>query len=125
MSQLEAFQGLDKYFIANESLFARIFDSQEPENEPLPGEWNTKLNSFQKMIFLKSLRIDKIPLATQNFICEHIGEKFISPPVFDIAGSFKESSLTTPLIFVLSKGADPNASFEGFAAKMNMTKKCK
>jgi len=63
MSQLDAFQGFDKYFIANEGAFQRIFDSDEPENEDIPGEWNTKLNSFQKMIFLKSIRIDKIPLA--------------------------------------------------------------
>jgi len=45
--------------------------------------------------------------------------------VFEIQKSFKESSLTTPLVFILSKGADPNASFESFAHKMNMTKKCK
>ena len=77
------------------------------------------------MIVLKSIRPDKIVLAVQDYICEHIGEEFISPPVFEISKSYKESSLTTPLVFILSKGADPNASFEAFAAKMNMTKKCK
>ena len=30
---------------------------------PMPGEWNAKLNSFQKMIVLKSLRPDKMSLA--------------------------------------------------------------
>jgi len=77
------------------------------------------------MIFLKCIRPDKIVLATQNYVCEHLGEAFITPPVFEIAKSYKESSLATPLVFILSKGADPNASFEGFAAKMNMTKKSK
>lgn len=77
------------------------------------------------MIVLKALRLDKITLATQNYIIEHLGEAFVTPPTFEIAKSFKESSLTTPLVFILSKGADPNSSFEAFAAKMNMSKKCK
>jgi len=77
------------------------------------------------MIVLKAVRSDKIVRAVQNYICEHIGEEFITPPTFELAKSYKESSLTTPLVFILSKGADPNASFESFAAKMNMTKKCK
>lgn len=100
-----------------------MFDSPEPETFPLPGAWDEKLNSFQKMIVLKALRLDKIPLAIQNYIIEHLGEPFVTPPTFEIAKSFKESSLTTPLVFILSKGADPNASFEAFAAKMNMSKK--
>ena len=125
MSQLDAFKGFTKYFIANEKEFQKIFDHGEPENCPLPGAWNDKLNSFQKMIALKAYRFDKVTLAIQNYICEHLGESFIAPPVFEIAKSFKESSLTTPLVFILSKGADPNASFEAFAAKMNMSKKCK
>lgn len=125
MSQLDSLKGIDKYFIANEKEFQKIFDSPEPENMPLPGEWDTKINSFQKMIVLKALRSDKIILAVQNYICEHLDEQFITPPVFEIGKSYKESSLTTPLVFILSKGADPNASFESFAQKMNMVKKCK
>jgi hypothetical protein len=30
---------------------------------PLPGEWNKKLNTFQKMIVLKAIRPDKMTLA--------------------------------------------------------------
>jgi len=92
---------------------------------PLPGEWDSKINSFQKMIVLKAIRADKLIMAVQDYIVEHLDEQFISPPVFEISKSYKESSLTTPLVFILSKGADPNASFESFAHKMNMTKKCK
>jgi len=40
---------------------------------PIPGEWNKKLSSFQKMIVLKSIRLDKITLAIQNFIIENLG----------------------------------------------------
>jgi dynein heavy chain len=39
----------------------------------MPGEWEQKLNTFQKLIVLKSLRSDKITLAVQNFVVEHLG----------------------------------------------------
>lgn len=70
---LPAFKGINEYFMKNHLLFKKIFDSIEPHNDPLPGEWDAKLNTFQKMIVLKSLRADKLTLAVQNFVVEHLG----------------------------------------------------
>ena len=75
------------------------------------------------MIVLKSLRADKIQFAVQNFVIEHLGKPYVEPPTFNLAKSFKDSSITTPLIFVLSTGSDPVADFQRFAEEMNMTKK--
>ncbi len=120
---LPCFEGFEKFFMENHLEFQTIFDSNEPHNMPLPGEWNKKLNSFEKMIVLKSIRADKICLAVQNFVIENLGQQFVEPPVFNLAKSYKDSSITTPLIFVLSAGSDPVADFERFAQEMNMTKK--
>lgn len=43
--------------------------------------------------------------------------------MFNLAKSFKDSSISTPLIFVLSTGSDPVADFMRFAEEMNMQKK--
>ena len=75
------------------------------------------------MIPLKALRPDKISLAVQNFVSTMLGPEFIIPPTFNLAKSFKDSSVTTPLIFVLSSGSDPVADFLRFAEEMNMMKK--
>lgn len=122
MAQLPKFKGFDKFFIENHRKFKKIFDSNEPQNEPLPGEWNTKLNTFQKMIVLKAVRADKISKALQNYVTELMGSDYIKPPPFNIASSFKDSSVTTPLIFVLSPGTDPVADFMKFSDEMSMTK---
>ena len=75
------------------------------------------------MMVLKAIRPDKMTLAIQDFITERIGKEFIEPPTFNLPKSFKDSSVTIPLIFVLSPGSDPVADFIRFAEEMNMSKK--
>jgi dynein heavy chain len=43
----------------------------------------------------------------KNFVLNNLGKIFIESPVFDLKGSFADSTPTTPIIFVLSPGADP------------------
>jgi len=123
MSKLPSLTGIDKYFVDNHLKFKVLFDSNEPENLPMPGEYDKK-DYFQKMIIIKSIRPDKIPFAVQNYVSGKIGQQFIEPPTFSIAKSFIESSTTTPLIFVLSAGSDPVSDFKRFAEEKNMAKKC-
>jgi dynein heavy chain, axonemal len=120
MNELPAFKGIDEYFIEYHKRFKKIFDSPNAHEEPLPGEWNDKLDSFQKMIVLKCIRPDKIMNAIQNFIVEKIGHKFIEPPTFDLKKSFRDSSHKMPLIFILNPGTDPVADFAKFAVEMDM-----
>lgn len=69
-TKLPAFAGILEYFINFHKKFKKVFDSAKAHEEPLPGEWNTKLNSTQKMLVLKSIRPDKITAALQNYISE-------------------------------------------------------
>jgi dynein heavy chain len=120
---LPAFSGIDSYFIEFNKKFKKIFDNPEAHEEPLPGDWDTKLNLFQKMIVLKSIRPDKITQAVQRFITEQIGKKFIDPPTFDLDACFNDSSNITPLVFVLSAGSDPIADFKKYAEDKDMSKR--
>jgi hypothetical protein len=44
-----------------------------------------------------------------------MGEQYLSPPPFDLAGSHADSSVSQPLVFVLSPGSDPMAALLYFA----------
>jgi dynein heavy chain len=47
----------------------------------LPQEWSDRLDEFQKIIFLKCLRPDKVTNAMQDFVSNNLGQKFIEPQV--------------------------------------------
>ena len=49
-----------------------------------------------------------------------MGQAYIEPPTFDLACSYKDSSHSTPLVFVLSPGADPMNVLMKFAVEKGM-----
>lgn len=61
----------------------------------------------------------------QDFIIESLGERFIQPPPFDLKACFNDSIITTPLIFVLSSGSDPNKELDLLADDLNMSDRLK
>ena len=49
--------------------------------EELPGQWNTELDAFQKILVLKALRLDKVTNAMQDYVANNLGQRFIEPQV--------------------------------------------
>ncbi|KAK4876213.1 hypothetical protein RN001_012635 [Aquatica leii] len=92
----------------------------EPETLPLIGEWDDICNEFQKMLFVRCIRQDRISFCITNFIINQMGPKFIEPPVLDIKAVLEESIPQTPLIFVLSPGVDPTTALIQLAENSDM-----
>jgi dynein heavy chain len=123
VSQLPAFAGFDAFFSSQLAAFQHIYDVPEADLEPLPGEWETKLTPFQRMCFLRTLRPDRVTTSVYAFVTKEMGQKFVEPPVFDIAISYEDSTKMSPLIFVLSAGSDPVNDMLIFAESKNMGNK--
>ena len=49
----------------------------------------------------------------------HLGQRFIEPQTAELSLVFRDSSPTTPLIFVLSVGTDPAADLYKFAEEVS------
>ena len=67
------------------------------------------------MIIYKILREEKLISLIKNYVGLLLGKIFIESPVFDLKGAFFDSVCTTPIIFVLSPGADPISYLLGLA----------
>ncbi|XP_076449948.1 dynein axonemal heavy chain 7-like [Babylonia areolata] len=115
LDDLPHFKNIRTDFAAMTDDWKVIYDSMEPQHEKYPGEWNTKLESFQRLLALRCLRSDKVVPAVQDFVTEKIGKKFIEPPPFDLPKAFGDSNCCAPLLFVLSPGGDPMAALLKFA----------
>jgi dynein heavy chain len=118
MSTLPAFHGFAHDFGNHEKHWREMFDSNNPQTMKFPGKWD-KLNSLEKMCFLRALRPDKCIEAMQNFVVEHLEVKYITPPPFDLSGAYEDSANATPLIFILSTGCDPAKDLLEFADRQN------
>lgn len=59
------------------------------------------------MVVYKILREEKLISLIKNYVLNILGKIFIESPVFDLKGAFTDSASSTPIIFVLSPGADP------------------
>lgn len=55
-----------------------------------------------------------------GYITQTQGEQFIKPPSFNLAEAYEDSFSTTPLIFILSPGADPMAYLQQLAKDKDM-----
>ncbi|CAG0883773.1 unnamed protein product [Cyprideis torosa] len=101
-----------------------FYDSQTPQDIPFPGPLKN-VEGLERLALLKRLRPDKMVPAIQKFIMMNMGQMYIEPPTFDLKGSFSDSNCRTPLLFVLSPGADPMAALQKFAEFKNMTDRMK
>uniref|UniRef100_A0A3Q3VIP2 Dynein axonemal heavy chain 1 n=1 Tax=Mola mola TaxID=94237 RepID=A0A3Q3VIP2_MOLML len=123
LSALDKFNNLAESFSEHLQGFKRYSDSNQPHREELPGTWDTELDSFQKLLILRCLRADCLVQGLQDFVSAQLGQRFIEPQTADLSEVFKESSTSTPLIFVLSPGTDPAADLYKFADAMHFSKK--
>jgi hypothetical protein len=77
------------------------------------------LTRFHKILLLRILRQNKVIPAVVEFIAQYLGKEFIDYPPFDLSQAFKDTNPFTPLIFILSQGADPTSALQRYAKESN------
>ena len=110
-----SFHGIMDSFVQNPSEWRTFYDASNPLETPYPDGWGEKLTGFEKMIFMRCIRPDKLVQAITAFVETSIGKRFVEPLPFDLAGCYEDSRNDIPLIFVLSQGSDPMAQLLKFA----------
>lgn len=118
LSHLPRFHGLISSFEQNNKAWKAWYQSNSPEVEPLPADWEGKCNDLQKMLLLRCMRYDRLSIQATRFVANHLGPRFVEPPSFDLKSIYASSTYRTPLIFILSPGIDPTNALMALADSM-------
>ncbi|EFJ08822.1 hypothetical protein SELMODRAFT_131043 [Selaginella moellendorffii] len=101
------FKALVDHFSENGPEWKSWYEEDQPEMASMPGQFNDKLNFFEQLCVLRCFRIDRITVAVTRYVIDRMGEKYVMPPVLDYKSIHRQSSALTPIVFILSPGADP------------------
>lgn len=69
--------------------------------QALPGKWDTKLDSFQKLLVLRCLRADCLIQGLQDFVSSQLGQRFIEPQVESLPSVWTVALMLMMLTFML------------------------
>lgn len=76
-------------------------------------------------MLIKVWRDEKQVQGIKVFINSELGAKFVESPPFDLEGAANDSANATPVIFVLSPGADPISDLLALAKARGMEARIK
>jgi len=91
----------------NEKVWKRWQDLEQPESETIPCGYSTKCNKFQELLLVRVFRQDRVINAIKGFIREQMNEMYIISPTKDYEKIYNQSTEKTPIVVILSPGADP------------------
>jgi dynein heavy chain len=121
------FQNLPNDMSANEAMWRRWYEDNEPENIGIP-DYESKIGevphvgAFYKLLVVRALRMDRCMLMSKWFVrnTEEMGPRYVEPVTDTIESIYESSVYNVPTIFLLSTGADPTESLENLARKRKL-----
>ena len=63
--------------------------------------------------------MDRVTVGITRYVIAKMGDKYVQPPTLDYSAIYRQSTQMTPIVFVLSPGADP--AFDVFKLGRQLT----
>lgn len=119
------FRTLPEDIVKSEPMWKMWFENPRPETLTVPdyedrfeasslgaGPWN-------KLQIIRAMRVDRMTQAVRNFIraVPAMGARYVDPVTDTIETVYDDSDYTTPIIYLLSVGADPTDAIQQIGAK--------
>ena len=118
--RLEALSSLAVSVSKDVGTWRGLYDQENPSAvTTLPEPIGSDITPFQKLLLIKVFRPEKIVECIGEYIAETMGREYIDQPPLDLHKVFPETLPSTPLVFVLSAGADPMSTIVRFATEMS------
>jgi dynein heavy chain len=89
----------------------------------MPAPYNETLDQFEKLLILKIFRSEKLAFAFTDYVHTELGKMYIENQAVTMEAIYLDSDCKTPVVFILSQGADPTTGLYKFAKEMNYDSK--
>jgi dynein heavy chain len=109
------FHDLTERLAADAEDWEEWFNRVDPEEHDFPGDFML-LRGMERLLLLRILRPDRLPVALRSFVIQHLGEEYINQPPFSMSQTYQFTSPHTPCLFVLYPGVDPTSWVEDYGA---------
>ncbi|XP_041422160.1 dynein heavy chain 5, axonemal isoform X4 [Xenopus laevis] len=119
LSNLTPFNNLLGQVARNEKNWKVWFDVEAPEEAPLPDGYDNVLDTFRKLLLIRSWCPDRTIAQARHYIAESLGVKYAEGFILDMEAMWAESDCRTPLVCFLSMGSDPTENIERLAKSKN------
>ena len=113
------FNSLPDTMIKNETMWRKYYEENEPEDVDVPDfemqlREQKELGHWLRLLLIRSLRVDRALLMVRDFVrqSEEMGPRYVEPVSDTMESILEDMTCLTPVIFLLSTGADPTESIE-------------
>ncbi|CAM39839.2 putative dynein heavy chain [Leishmania braziliensis MHOM/BR/75/M2904] len=110
-----AFHNFVSTLEAESEAWREYAQSDLPHTATLPGDWQSRLHLFQRVLLIRCLREEKLFFALSNYVYQTMGAEFTEMPPMDLTRTLRDSTAHTPIVFILSQGADPMEALQSLA----------
>eukprot|EP00898_Chlorokybus_atmophyticus_P005691 jgi/Chlat1/6122/Chrsp409S05665 len=123
-AHINAFHDLPESVARSDGLWRQWYDQEAPETAKVPdlesnlgGGGNTKNAKWERLLLVRTMREDRTLITATDFISDALGARYVESIPLNMEATWAESSPKTPLICLLSAGADPTKLIEDLAKR--------
>ncbi|KAM5298595.1 dynein axonemal heavy chain 8-like [Ctenodactylus gundi] len=120
LSKLPQFAEVMNQISSNEKGWKNWLDKDAPEEEVIPDGYNDSLDTFRKLLLIRSWCPDRTVFQARKYIADSLEEKYTEPVILNLEKTWEESDTRTPLICFLSMGSDPTIQIDALAKKLKL-----
>jgi dynein heavy chain len=103
----EVWTGFIDNLVKHKNDWKTWYDLEAPENAEIPCGYTEKLSKYQVLMLMRVIRPDRVVNSIKNFIIDKMNDYYVKSPPISYEKIYAQSTCFTPIVFILSPGADP------------------
>uniref|UniRef100_A0A8C3TQI8 Dynein axonemal heavy chain 8 n=1 Tax=Catharus ustulatus TaxID=91951 RepID=A0A8C3TQI8_CATUS len=120
LNKLPPFEEILDQIAHHDKQWKNWFDKDAPEEETTPDGYSDTLDTFRKLLLIRSWCPDRTLSQARKYIASSLHEKYTEPVILNLRKTWEESDMRTPLICFLSMGSDPTDQINSLCRKLNL-----